>query len=84
MILTFILGVITALFIVFSLFKKTIRKLLSIKITQFPEKQRGKISERVKGRVSELRELKKIIRQSRLKDMSKAYWRESSKDGEFK
>ena len=32
MILTFILGVITALFIVFSLFKKTIRKLLSIKI----------------------------------------------------
>ena len=61
-----------------------IKKLLSIKITQFPEKQRGKISERVKGRVSELRELKKIIRQSRLKDMSKAYWRESSKDGELK
>ena len=61
-----------------------IKKLLSIKITQFPEKQRGKISERIKGRISELRELKKIIRQSRLKAMSKAYWRESSKDGEFK
>jgi len=61
-----------------------IKKLLSIKITQFPEKQRGKISERIKGRISELRELKKIILQSRLKDMSKAYWRESSKDGEFK
>ena len=61
-----------------------IKRLISINITQFPEKQRGKISERVKGRVSELRELKKIIRQSRLKDMSKLYWRESSKDGEFK
>ena len=61
-----------------------IKKLLSIKITQFPEKQRGKISERIKGRISELRELKKIILQSRLKDMSKAYWRESSKDGELK
>jgi len=61
-----------------------IKRLLLIRITQFPEKQRGKISERVKGRVSELRELKKIIRQSRLKDMSKMYWRESSKDGEFK
>ena len=61
-----------------------IKRLLSINITQFPEKQRGKISERIKGRVSELRELKKIIRQSRLKDMSKAYWRESSKDGELK
>ena len=61
-----------------------IKKLLSIKITQFPEKQRGKISERIKGRISELREIKKIILQSRLKDMSKAYWRESSKDGEFK
>jgi len=61
-----------------------IKRLLSIKITQFPEKQRGKISERMKGRISELRELKKIIRQSRLKDMSKLYWRESAKGGEIK
>ncbi len=61
-----------------------IKRLISIKITQFHEKQRGKISERIKGRISELRELKKIIRQSRLKDMSKLYWRESSKDGEIK
>lgn len=57
-----------------------IKRLLSIKITQFSEKQRGKITERIKGRIAELRELKKVIKQSKLKDMSKLYWKDAAKD----
>ena len=59
-----------------------IKRLLSMKVTIFPQKQRGKIAERIKGRVAELRELKKVIKQAKLKDMSKLYWRKAAENGE--
>lgn len=56
-----------------------IKNLRKIDLTKFPKSKREKIAERIKGKISELKKLRLIIKQVKLKEMDKMYWEESTK-----
>ncbi len=45
-----------------------------------PEKERGLIQERFKGRIDELEKLKSLLAQDKIKDMGKEYFRHINKE----
>ena len=49
-------------------------------ITKFPEYQRESIKERMKGRIKELQQLKKLISTRKLKEADKRYWQEAAEE----
>ena len=48
-----------------------------INITKFRKRDRAKISHRIMGRIKELKKLKTIIHDNRIKDASKRLWKDA-------
>jgi hypothetical protein len=51
-------------------------------ITKLPEKERGFIQERFIGRKIELKKLLRLLKEDKIKDMSKKYFQEINSEGE--
>jgi hypothetical protein len=56
---------------------------LKKRIDKFPERQRHKIKMKFEGRMKELKQLKRVISNNKLKDKAKRYWQEAAEDGEI-